>query len=152
MKKQYIMYMIFAAICTAVNLTSQYFLRTFLSPIEVLRGAIFGIEFYFLIQITVGTWIGFYLKFVLDKIFVFKKKSKNLGQTVKQLGLYAVMATLTTFIYWGVEFSFKYMFSFENRDILGGFIGLAIGYTVKFFLDMNFVFKKEKTAEPAVMS
>lgn len=143
MKKEYILYMGFAAICTGVNIGSQYILKTLLSQINTLHVLFLGQELYFYIQLCIGTFLGFVTKFVLDKFIVFKEKHKNMGHTFKQFLLYAFNAVFTTMIFWGFEFSFKFAFTFEHSELIGGLIGLAIGYTVKFFLDRKFVFGRK---------
>ncbi|MBN2533570.1 MAG: GtrA family protein [Spirochaetales bacterium] len=141
-KKKYILYMIFAAICTGVNIGSQYILKLLLSPVEALQVLVFRQELYFYIQLVAGTFLGFVTKFILDKFIVFKQKYIDMGHTFKQLLVYSLNALLTTAIFWGFELSFKYVFAFKHSELIGGFIGLAIGYTVKFFLDKKLVFTK----------
>lgn len=139
--------MIFAAICTGVNIGSQYVLKLLLSQIEVLRILLFKQELYFYIQLCVGTFLGFVTKFVLDKFIVFEEKHRDIGHTFKQLLIYTFNAVFTTIIFWSFEFGFKFAFTFEHSELAGGFIGLAIGYTVKFFLDKKFVFVKTASKE-----
>ncbi|MBN2440359.1 MAG: GtrA family protein [Spirochaetales bacterium] len=144
MRKKYILYMIFAAICMGVNLGSQFILSLFLPRISVLQATLFHQELSFLLQLITGTILGFIAKFILDKFIVFKEVQTNLSHTLKQMIIYGVLAVLTTIIFWTFEFSFKLAFTFKNSELIGGFIGLAIGYTIKFFLDKKFVFVKKE--------
>ena len=132
--------MIFAAICTGVNLGSQYILKLFLAQIEALQITFFEQELYFLIQLGTGTILGFITKFILDKFVVFKEKQSDAKHTLKQILIYGILAVITTIIFWGFEFAFKFAFTFMHSELAGGFIGLVIGYTIKFFLDKKFVF------------
>jgi len=144
MKKKYLLYMIFAAVCTAVNLGSQAILKMYLIKIDELHKMIFIFKLHFIIQLLIGTFLGFVTKFILDKFLVFKDTNKDVSHTFKQIAIYAIFALLTTCIFWGIEIGFKLLFTFDNRELIGGFIGLAIGYTVKFFLDKKFVFIKNE--------
>jgi len=90
-----------------------------------------------------GIIAGFLVKFILDKFVVFKEKHKNFVHTLTQFFIYGALALITTFIFLAFEIAFKIIFDFNNSEIIGGFIGLVIGYTLKFFLDKIFVFKSE---------
>jgi putative flippase GtrA len=143
MKREYVFYMLFAALCTLVNLGSQYGIKKLFEPVQLLHYKLFNIaelELYFIFALLTGTILGFTTKFVLDKFIVFREKHKTLGHTFRQMFIYGLLALVTTAIFWGVEILFRVIFGFENREIVGGLIGLAIGYTVKFFLDKRFVF------------
>jgi putative flippase GtrA len=94
-----------------------------------------------------GTLTGFVFKFVVDKFIVFQDKiishSKDeIQKTTKQLGLYLGFAILTTAIFWGFELVFKILFS-GDWYLIGGLVGLIIGYTLKFLFDRKYVFKKK---------
>jgi putative flippase GtrA len=56
--------------------------------------------------------------------------------------LYSATGVITTFIFWGVEFAFYFLFSFPLARYIGGMIGLIIGYFLKYNLDKKFVFIK----------
>lgn len=91
----------------------------------------------------IATIIAFIFKYLVDKIFIFKDKTKYMSiMHFKQILLYGFFAVFTTIIFWFTELTFKYFFSFKNSHYLGAVIGLVIGYTIKFFLDKKFVFKK----------
>jgi putative flippase GtrA len=147
MKKKYVLYMCFAAICMGVNLGSQFLLSLFLPYIKAFQVTIGKQEISFYLQLFTGTLLGFTAKFLMDKFIVFKEKHENIKHTIKQIIKYGILALFTTIIFWTFEFGFQIFFSFEYRELLGGFIGLTIGYTVKFFLDNKFVFIKKDTQE-----
>ena len=63
------------------------------------------------------------------------------GQT---FALYTLMGIVTTFVFWGFEFGFDYLFQTRPMRYLGGVIGLAIGYYVKYQLDKRFVFVSQE--------
>lgn len=143
---QYLIYMIFAAISIILNIGSQYILRVILQSLipRFANEKLLSFEYWFLISLGFGTVIGFLFKFVVDKFVVFEEKltddkMADLQRTTKQITLYFSFAIFTTMIFWGFEFSFKIAFT-GNWYLVGGLIGLIIGYTVKFLLDRRFVF------------
>ena len=146
---QYIIYMIFAALSIILNLGSQYLAKEIILYLTPNFGnqEIFHFEYWFLLALGFGTVVGFLFKFIVDKFVVFEEKiTKNtkeeLQKTSKQITMYFGFAIFTTMIFWGFEFSFKFLFS-GNWYLVGGLIGLLVGYTVKFILDSRFVFNRD---------
>ena len=123
-------YVLFAIISTIVNLGFQYLSFLVYSGFLALYVAMF-----------VGTLAGLILKYVLDKKYIFFHETKSKKEDGKKFLLYSLMGVFTTFIFWGFEIGFDYLFEDENAKYLGGLIGLAIGYVVKYNLDKKFVFK-----------
>lgn len=136
--------MIFAAVCTFINLGSQFLMGVLLAPVDILNRILFTLKLNFLIQLATGTILGFLAKFILDKFVVFQEKHESAAGTVKQIFIYGLLAVVTTIIFWAFEIGFEKLFHFEQADLVGGFIGLVIGYTVKFFLDRKFVFPDKR--------
>lgn len=94
------------------------------------------------LSILVGTGVGLLVKYALDKRYIFKFKAQNTAHDARTFLLYALMGVVTTVIFWGFEYAFEYFFQTKELRYLGGVIGLAIGYFVKYSLDKRFVFKK----------
>lgn len=126
--------MVFAGLATGLNIFSQFLVKSGLEDI-------FGNNIVYIIQLLTGTVVGFIFKFIVDKFLIFQEK--KLDRTLKQLTIYTFFAVITTAIFWGIETLFQILFCFENRELIGGFLGLSIGYTVKFFLDKKWVFRVE---------
>jgi hypothetical protein len=128
-------YTILALIAIAVNISSQ---DVFL---QVYAGA-YAIE----LSVLLGTIVGLLVKYALDKKYIFKFEGLNILHETYTFLLYTLMGVLTTFMFWGFEFSFNLLFRTEQLRYLGGVVGLAIGYWMKYHLDKRFVFsKKTKT-------
>jgi hypothetical protein len=51
------------------------------------------------------------------------------------------MGLFTTFIFWGFELGFNFLFESTPMRYLGAVIGLTIGYFVKYQLDLRYVFR-----------
>ncbi|WP_226662622.1 GtrA family protein [Microbulbifer aggregans] len=122
-------YTIFATFATVINICSQDFSLRLYAGTYSIAGSIL-----------VGTIAGLLVKYYLDKHYIFRFVGKGMQQDAKMFGLYAVMGVLTTFIFWGMEFTFELIFQSKSMRYLGGGIGLGIGYFVKYQLDKRFVF------------
>jgi len=124
-----IRYIIFALISTATNLLFQFFSFKIYSGYASLY-----------LAMAVGTGAGLVVKYILDKKYIFFHETKSKREDAQKFMLYSLMGVFTTFIFWGVEIGFDKIFGGEIAKYIGGLIGLAIGYTLKYFLDKRFVF------------
>ncbi|WP_233800158.1 GtrA family protein [Paraburkholderia sp. HP33-1] len=124
-----IFYAIFAAISIAANIGLQK-----LSLITY-SGA-FSVP----LSVVVGTGGGLVVKFVLDKLWIFRYRHRDLSHGIQSFLLYTVMGLATTVIFWGFEFGADAIYHSEPARFTGGVIGLVIGYIVKYRLDKKFVF------------
>lgn len=123
-------YALFALFSTAINIAFQYLSFLVYSGYLSLYVAMFA-----------GTVAGLVLKYILDKKYIFFHKPKSKKDDGKKFFLYSLMGVFTTFIFWGFEIGFDYMFESQNAKYIGAVVGLSIGYVVKYFLDKKFVFK-----------
>ncbi|MCX0332526.1 GtrA family protein [Acinetobacter radioresistens] len=122
-------YIFFTAIAIATNIGAQdIFLRIY--------SLMFPVPF----SILFGTAVGLIVKYWLDKRFIFKFNAKNLQHQGQVFLLYTLMGVFTTLIFWGVEWGFELLFQSKYMRYFGGFLGLSIGYTIKYFLDKKYVF------------
>lgn len=125
-----IVYTIIALIATAANLASQAIVvRVWTGP--------WPIE----ISVLVGTAVGLVMKYVLDKIYIFRFKADNAVHDLQTFILYTLMGVVTTLVFWAFEFGFYAAFQDKSLRYLGALIGLAIGYWTKYHLDKRFVFR-----------
>ncbi|XHN44293.1 hypothetical protein O1Q81_00296 [Lonepinella sp. MS14436] len=95
------------------------------------------------VSIFVGTVSGLFFKYVLDKKYIFNYQPDNIKHDSQLFVIYTLMSVFTTLIFWGVEFSFHFVFQTKEMRYIGAMIGLAIGYTVKYMLDKKYVFIRE---------
>ncbi len=124
-----VIYSLLAAIATIFNIGSQDIV------VRLYHGA-----YAVTLSILVGTGVGLLVKYILDKRYIFKFKAQNLSHDTKTFAMYVFMGVFTTAIFWGFEYAFDAMFQTKELRYLGGTIGLAIGYLVKYRLDKRFVF------------
>ena len=125
-----IVYAIIALIATAANLVAQAL------AVHLWTGP-WQIE----LSVLVGTAVGLVLKYLLDKVFIFRFKAENAAHDLHTFVLYTGMGVLTTVVFWGFEFAFYRAFEDKSLRYLGGLIGLGIGYWAKYHLDKRFVFR-----------
>jgi putative flippase GtrA len=125
-----IVYAIIALIATVANLGAQAL------SVRVWTG-LWHIE----ISVLVGTAVGLVLKYVLDKIYIFRFKADDALHDLQTFILYTGMGVVTTLLFWGFEFGFYQAFHDKSLRYLGGLIGLVLGYWAKYHLDKRFVFR-----------
>jgi putative flippase GtrA len=122
-------YAIFAVLATVVNIGSQDIsLRVYAGDGTVL------------LSVLVGTAVGLVVKYQLDKKYIFNYIPQSIGHDSRTFALYTAMGLFTTALFWGVEFGFDWIFNSREMRYLGGVIGLAVGYWMKYQLDKRFVF------------
>ena len=146
-EKRYFSYLAFALVAISLNLAIQaiieFLLKNFFTEIAFMSYSIFNkeIEFWFVTSLGIGTVFGFIFKFIVDKWIVFSdrlNKNETIRETTQQISLYFLFAIFTTIIFWGTE-SYFYFLN-DQWYLVGGAIGLAVGYSIKYILDNNFVF------------
>jgi putative flippase GtrA len=128
-----LVYAMVSAIATIANLGTQAL------AIWLYKGSYF-VE----LSVLAGTAMGFPIKYVLEKKYVFEFKAISLGHDTRLFILYGLMGVFTTIIFWGIEFLFQYVYGTDAMRYLGGAIGLTIGSYIKYHLDKRFVFKREQ--------
>lgn len=92
-------------------------------------------------SVLAGTAVGLVVKYILDKRYIFGFKARNTVHDGHTFALYTLMGLATTAVFWGFEFGFEYLFQSKELRYLGGIIGLAIGYVIKYQLDKRYVFR-----------
>ena len=88
-----------------------------------------------------GTVTGLLIKYGLDSLFIFKVRIALTPRGFGRFVLYGLTGAVTTALFWAVELSFVRAFTFAGAAALGGAIGLAAGYSAKYFLDSWLVFR-----------
>lgn len=123
-------YMILALIATAANIGAQdLVVRSYSGAFDIL------------ISVAIGTAVGLVIKYILDKRYIFCFQTRDGLHDAHTFLLYTLMGLATTFVFWGFEFVFQRIFETKEMRYLGGAIGLAIGYALKYQLDKRFVFR-----------
>ncbi len=128
-------YAAFAAVTTCVNLLVQWAVVRVATPLHLVDPKLLVLP-----ALVAGTGAGLVLKYVLDKRFIFRDRTGGASQHVRKFGLYAVMGLATTALFWGAELLAHLLSPDPRAMYVGGALGLAVGYVVKYRLDRRFVF------------
>lgn len=122
-------YILFAAVATGCNLGTQAFMDRLYAGSYAVYVSLFA-----------GTLVGLVVKFVLDKRYIFHDRRSGPVRTGWQFICYGLTGVLTTAIFWGLELGAHYVFQTRLARYLGGAVGLALGYWLKYHLDKRLVF------------
>ena len=123
-------YILFAILSTIVNLFSQYLTFSFLNY-----------EFEIYLAIGNGTIAGLLVKYLLDKHYIFNSNDSE-NNSKSTFIPYIFTSIFSTLIFWFTELWFIKNVLIPYTEYIGALIGLSIGYTLKYFLDRNFVFNE----------
>lgn len=124
-----VLYTLFAVLSTVINIGSQ------ILSIWAYKGP-HSVE----ISILVGTAAGLPLRYFLEKRYIFNFKSQSLKHDGELFVFYSAMGVITTLMFWGTEYAFHLIYDTDFMRYVGGVIGLAVGFYVKYQLDKKYVF------------
>jgi len=122
-------YAAFAIVATLANLAVQRIVLTAGEGAATFAAAV-----------AAGTLAGLVVKYVLDKRWIFGDRRGGISHHGRTFGLYTLMGGVTTVIFWGTETAFWLIWQTHAMREVGAVLGLAVGYTVKYWLDLRYVF------------
>jgi GtrA-like protein. len=123
------LYTAFALLSSAINIGSQMiFLLAYNGPYDIELSILFG------------TAMGMPPRYVLEKRYVFKFKAPDFKTDSRNFLVYGLIGALITPLFWITEYAFHLIFLTDTMRYVGGIIGLAIGFYVKYQLDKKYVF------------
>lgn len=124
-----ILYLIFAVVATAANLATQFLSFALLNASLV-------------VGMAAGTATGLGVKYLLDKMFVFRVKWQSPTDEIGAMLCYSLTGVATTLLFWGTEYFFNAALDSQSGRYIGAIVGLSMGYYIKYRLDKNFVFRE----------
>ncbi len=124
-------YVAFAAVATVANLAMQE------ATVRTLPGASLSLS------ILAGTAVGFAMKYVLDKQWIFFDPLEGRAQEARKVVLYGMFSVLTTIVFWSFEAAFWIIWGTSTAKYVGAVLGLAVGYAAKYELDRRYTFRRE---------
>lgn len=152
LKRQLILYFVFAACMILLNYLIQKLNQNYLSIvicenlgdiglIQTLYCSISPYNMPELMGSIVAVGITYVVKFFLDKYIVFEKKGGKLKDTSQEFLKYFGFAILTTIENIGIQFIMTNFFGTPLEISL--IVALSMGYVTKFLLDRKYVFNKD---------
>jgi putative flippase GtrA len=129
-------YMLFALLATLANLLAQ---RAVLSLDDT------GSRF--MEAVAIGTLTGLILKYILDKIWIFKDFNSGLKEHGRKVIFYMGTGIVTTALFWFVEAAFWLIWQTDLMREIGAVFGLSFGYVIKYRLDRRYVFTNVRLAK-----
>jgi putative flippase GtrA len=95
-----------------------------------------------MLSVLLGTGVGFFVKYVLDKRWVFLDDYEGHLLELRKITLYGFLSVGTTLLFWAVELGAWHYWHTPSAKYAGGAIGLALGNWIKYLLDRQFVFRR----------
>ena len=123
-------YVLFAVIAGAIEPGLQAVVFA-IAPIEPLA-----------LSILAGTGVGFVVKYLLDKHWIFFDGYHGPGKEARKIFLYGAFSVAMTLIFWAFEVGFLALWETSFAKYAGAVIGLALGNFLKYRLDRAFTFNQ----------
>ncbi len=133
-----LLYAVFCGLAIGVNLGVQWLVSAWSS---------LG----FLSALVAGTTYGLLLKYVLDRNYIFTEGGPPLTRDFIRFVLYAGFGLVTTAVFWSAEFFGEAVWPGPGRYVGGG-LGLALGYLIKYLMDRRWVFAPRPPGKNPVSS
>ena len=149
-QKQLILYLIFAVLMIILNMIIQQLNELIAPTICANLGHINFIQMFYcsetpdmseLVGQVLAVGITVIVKFLLDKVFVFKTKGKIKG-TSEEFVKYLLLSVLATIYNLGVQFILSNFLGVPM--LVSALISLSTGYLLRFPLDYKYTFSKYK--------
>ncbi len=123
-------YVLFAVVAGVMNLGTQAVVFA-IAPVQPLA-----------VSILAGTGVGFVVKYLLDKRWIFFDDYDGAAKEARKIFLYGSFSVAMTFVFWAFEVGFLGMWGTNTAKYIGAVIGLAIGNFAKYLLDRTFTFNQ----------
>jgi putative flippase GtrA len=125
----FIRYVAFAMVAGLTNIGAQeIFVRAL--PLAPIMASILS-----------GTVLGFFVKYLLEKRWVFFDEYGGHVAETRKFILYGVLGVGTTALFWVTELGFWYSLQTTEAKYIGAAIGLALANWIKFHLSKRYVFR-----------
>jgi putative flippase GtrA len=130
-----VLYGFLGAVSVMVNLSAQWV------SVRLYQG-----DFSVVLSILVGTAAGLPVKYLLDRRYIFAGRARS-SRVGGEFLRYASTGVITTLVFWSIEWLFHLAFGSEFWRLVGGAIGLSVGFYLKYRLDARFVFRRQFDAD-----
>jgi GtrA-like protein len=121
------LYVGFAGLAIVVNLATQWLnLALYRGPLALP------------LAMVCGTATGLVVKYLLDKMWIFRRRQFALDVQMREFTGYALTGVATTALFWGCELVCNAID--PGLRFAGAALGLTAGYALKYRLDRRYVF------------
>jgi putative flippase GtrA len=127
----FVRYVLFAIFAGLANLATQEAAVRLLPPLAPI-----------MLSVLAGTAVGFVVKYILDKHYIFLDGYDGHIAELRKVALYAAFSVATTAVFWGIELSFWYAWNTAAAKYAGAVLGLSLGNWLKYLLDRAWVFRR----------
>jgi putative flippase GtrA len=124
----FIRYVLFAIVAGLANLAAQE------AVVRLLPGAVV------MISVLAGTGVGFVVKYLLEKRWVFLDNYDGHAAEIRKIVVYGCFGVGTTLLFWGIELGAWAVWQTPEAKFIGAAIGLSLGNWIKYLLDRHYVF------------
>jgi putative flippase GtrA len=125
----FVRYVAFAFVAGLTNIAAQeIFVRAM--PLAPIMASILS-----------GTILGFIVKYLLEKRWVFLDEYGGHVAEARKIVLYGILGAGTTGLFWVTELGFWYSLHTVEAKYIGAAIGLALGNWIKYHLSKRYVFR-----------
>ena len=127
----FVRYIVFAIIAGLANLATQEAAVQVLPPPTPI-----------MVSVLAGTAVGFVVKYLLDKYYIFLDGYDGHIAELRKVALYGIFSVATTLLFWIVELSFWYNWNNVEAKYIGAILGLSLGNWLKYLFDRTWVFSR----------
>jgi putative flippase GtrA len=93
-----------------------------------------------MISVLAGTGVGFFVKYVLEKRWVFLDDYETHTAELRKIAIYGFFGIGTTALFWAVEMGAWHLWHTSEAKYAGAVVGLSLGNWIKYLLDKHYVF------------
>ena len=98
----------------------------------------------FILAFLAGTGVGLFVKYFLDKHWIFYFEDESASKNGRTFLLYASTGIFTTLLFWVTEYVFWFISQSHQMREVGAVLGLTIGYYIKYHLDSRYTFASDE--------
>ncbi len=96
-----------------------------------------------MVSVLVGTGIGFFVKYALEKKWIFFDDYDGHAAEIRKIVVYGLFGVGTTILFWGIELGALWIWQTTTAKYVGAAIGLSLGNWIKYLLDKHYVFRRK---------
>lgn len=124
----FVRYVLFAVIAGLANLGAQE------ATVRI------GPAWPLMVSVLAGTGVGFFVKYLLEKRFIFFDAWESHAAELRKITVYGLFGVGTTLLFWAIELGAWHLVGTVEAKYAGAAVGLALGNWIKYLMDKHWVF------------